>query len=68
MRTDPDLVQPLTGYLPYVGAQVVWAVRQEMARMVEGLVGMPGSIFVKLSEVSELVLPLPRDRRDWHVK
>jgi len=35
MRTDPELAQPLTASLPYVGAEVVWAVRNEMARTVE---------------------------------
>jgi glycerol-3-phosphate dehydrogenase len=34
-RAEPDLAQPLTGALPYVGAEVVWAVRYEMARTVE---------------------------------
>jgi len=35
MRSEPELAQPLTGALPYVGAEVVWAVRYEMARTVE---------------------------------
>ena len=35
MRREPELAQPLTGALPYVGAEVVWAVRSEMARTVE---------------------------------
>lgn len=35
MRREPELAQPLTGALPYVGAEVVWAVRYEMARTVE---------------------------------
>ena len=35
MRGEPELAQPLTGDLPYVGAEVVWAVRNEMARTVE---------------------------------
>jgi glycerol-3-phosphate dehydrogenase len=35
MAHAPELAQPLTGALPYVGAEVVWAVRQEMARTVE---------------------------------
>jgi glycerol-3-phosphate dehydrogenase len=35
MRREPELAQPLTGSLPYVGAEVVWAVRHEMARTVE---------------------------------
>jgi glycerol-3-phosphate dehydrogenase len=35
MRNQPELAQPLTADLPYVGAEVVWAVRHEMARTVE---------------------------------
>ncbi len=35
MEREPELAQPLTGALPYVGAEVVWAVRHEMARTVE---------------------------------
>ena len=35
MRRTPELAQPLTGALPYVAAEVVWAVRSEMARTVE---------------------------------
>jgi glycerol-3-phosphate dehydrogenase len=35
MRTDPELARPLTDALPCVGAEVVWAVRYEMARTVE---------------------------------
>ena len=35
IREEPGLAEPLSGDLPYVGAEVVWAVRQEMARTVE---------------------------------
>jgi glycerol-3-phosphate dehydrogenase len=35
MRTEPGLAEPLAEGLPYVGAEVVWAVRYEMARTVE---------------------------------
>jgi glycerol-3-phosphate dehydrogenase len=35
MRSEPELAEPLTEALPYVGAEVVWAVRYEMARTVE---------------------------------
>jgi glycerol-3-phosphate dehydrogenase len=34
-REDPDLAQPLHPALPYLRAEVVWAVRHEMARTVE---------------------------------
>jgi glycerol-3-phosphate dehydrogenase len=35
MRGTPELAERLAADLPYVGAEVVWAVRQEMARTVE---------------------------------
>jgi glycerol-3-phosphate dehydrogenase len=34
-RRDPSLAEPLDPALPAIGAQVVWAVRMEMARTVE---------------------------------
>jgi glycerol-3-phosphate dehydrogenase len=35
MRAEPALAEPLAPLLPYTGAEVVWAVRHEMARTVE---------------------------------
>ena len=35
METDHSLSEPLHGALPYTGAEVVWGVREEMARTVE---------------------------------
>ena len=35
MRVDRTLAEPLHAALPYTGAEVVWAVRQEMARTIE---------------------------------
>jgi glycerol-3-phosphate dehydrogenase len=35
MRAEPGLAEPLDAALPYTGAEVVWAVRREMARTVE---------------------------------
>jgi len=35
VRAEPALKEPLDPALPYIGAEVVWAVRQEMARTVE---------------------------------
>ena len=35
MQTDPELAAPLHPALPYTGAEVIWAVRSEMARTVE---------------------------------
>ncbi|MBV8573362.1 MAG: glycerol-3-phosphate dehydrogenase/oxidase [Acidobacteriaceae bacterium] len=35
IRSEPDLGRPLAAALPYVAAEVVWAVRYEMARTVE---------------------------------
>jgi glycerol-3-phosphate dehydrogenase len=35
MRAEPALAEPLHASLPYTGAEVVWAVREEMARTVD---------------------------------
>jgi len=35
METGAALAEPLDGALPYTGAEVIWAVREEMARTVE---------------------------------
>ena len=35
MRRQPELAEPLVSTLPYVGAEVIWAARHEMARTVE---------------------------------
>jgi glycerol-3-phosphate dehydrogenase len=35
LKNDPILGQPLHANLPYCGAEVIWAVREEMARTVE---------------------------------
>jgi glycerol-3-phosphate dehydrogenase len=35
LRQDPALAEPLHAALPYTGAEVIWAVRHEMARTVE---------------------------------
>ena len=35
MHETPSLAEPLHKDLPYTGAEVVWAARQEMARTVE---------------------------------
>ncbi len=35
IETDPTLAEPLHSALPYTGAEVIWAVRHEMARTVE---------------------------------
>ncbi|HUL51939.1 MAG TPA: glycerol-3-phosphate dehydrogenase/oxidase, partial [Opitutaceae bacterium] len=35
LEREPKLAAPLTEVLPYVGAEVVWAVRHEMARTVD---------------------------------
>jgi glycerol-3-phosphate dehydrogenase len=37
-QSDPSLAEKLHPELPYIGAEVVWAVRQEMARTVEDVV------------------------------
>jgi glycerol-3-phosphate dehydrogenase len=37
MQADPQLAKPLHSSLPYTGAEVIWAVRFEMARTVEDI-------------------------------
>ena len=37
LAADPELAQKLHPELPYIGAEVVWATREEMARSVEDL-------------------------------
>ncbi len=37
MDADPQLAEPLHPALPYTGAEVVWAAREEMARTVEDI-------------------------------
>jgi glycerol-3-phosphate dehydrogenase len=37
MRSDAELAEPLARELPYVGAEVVWGTRYEMARTVEDI-------------------------------
>jgi len=37
MREAPSLAAPLHPALPYTGAEVVWAVRREMARTLEDI-------------------------------
>jgi glycerol-3-phosphate dehydrogenase len=36
---DPDLAKPLHPALPYIAAEIVWAVRHEMARTLDDLLG-----------------------------
>ncbi len=39
VRQNPDLAEPLVQGFPYTKAEVVWAVREEMARTVEDFLG-----------------------------
>ena len=39
MSSEPGLGEPLTSSLPYVGAEVIWAVREEMARTIDDVLG-----------------------------
>ncbi len=34
-QTDPSLAQPLSAALPYIGAEIVWACREELALSIE---------------------------------
>lgn len=53
-REEPELAKPLAKALPYVGAEVVWAVRNEMARTVEDvLCRRTRSVFLNVKAAME---------------
>jgi glycerol-3-phosphate dehydrogenase len=72
-RKEPALAEKLHPELPYIGAEVVWAVRQEMARTVEDvlsrrtralLLGARASIEVAPRVAELMAQELKRDK-DW---
>ena len=55
MEADPLLSEPLHSALPYVGAEVVWAVRHEMARTVEDVLARrTRALFLKARAAIEM--------------
>jgi len=76
MRGDPGLAEPLDGALPIVGAEVVWAARNEMARTVEDVLARrTRALFLNsraaiamAPRVAELMAGELRRGTDWEVE
>src|SRR5580692_9108970 len=58
---DTKLSTPLHPSLPYIGAEVVWAARQEMARSVEDVLSRrTRALFLDAQAAHEMALPVAR--------
>ena len=58
---EPNLAAPLHPELPYIGAEIVWGARQEMARSVEDeLARRTRALFLNARAASEMALPAAR--------
>ena len=58
---DTKLSTPLHPSLPYIGAEVVWAARQEMARTVEDVLSRrTRALFLDAQAAHEMALPVAR--------
>jgi len=58
---EPELGKPLHPELPYVGAEVVWAARQEMARTVEDVLARrTRALFLNAQAASDMALQVAR--------
>jgi glycerol-3-phosphate dehydrogenase len=58
---DPQLTQPLHPALPYIGAEIIWAARQEMARSVEDVLARrTRALFLNAQAAHEIALPVAR--------
>jgi len=58
---DPQLGSPLHPALPYIGAEIVWAVQQEMARTVEDVLARrTRALFLNAHAANEMALPVAR--------
>jgi glycerol-3-phosphate dehydrogenase len=61
MESDPELAVPLCGSLPYTGAEIVWAAREEMARTVEdALARRTRALFLNARAAMEMAEPTAR--------
>ena len=56
-RDAPSLAEPLHPALPYTGAEVVWAAREEMARSVEDVLARRTRALFLNAKASELMAP-----------
>lgn len=75
-KSDPELAEPLHPALPIIGAEVVWATREEMARTVEdAMARRTRALFLNASAAMEMAgaaaklmaKELGRDR-DWAIE
>jgi glycerol-3-phosphate dehydrogenase len=58
---DPHLGIPLHPSLPYIGAEVAWATRREMARTVEDVLARrTRALFLDAHAANEMALPVAR--------
>jgi glycerol-3-phosphate dehydrogenase len=58
MESDPALAVPLCAALPYTGAEIVWAAREEMARTVEdALARRTRALFLNARAALEMAQP-----------
>ncbi len=61
MESDPALSVPLCASLPYTGAEIVWAAREEMARTVEdALARRTRALFLNARAAMEMAEPAAR--------
>jgi glycerol-3-phosphate dehydrogenase len=61
IRKNPDLGQPLHTALPIIGAQVIWAVRNEMARTVEDVLARrTRALFLNVNAAIEMAPKVAR--------
>jgi glycerol-3-phosphate dehydrogenase len=59
MESDPSLAVPLCSALPYTGAEIVWAAREEMARTVEdALSRRTRALFLNARAAMEMAEPV----------
>ena len=69
MRAAPALATPLHPALPYTGAEVVWAVRNEMARTVEDVLARRTRALFLNARAAEAMAPaaarLMGEELDW---
>ena len=58
-QQDPELARPLHPALPYIGAEVVWAARAEMARTVEDVLSRrTRALFLNAHAAMQMVEPV----------
>jgi glycerol-3-phosphate dehydrogenase len=69
MREQPSLAKPLHPQLPYTGAEIVWAAREEMARTVEDVLARRTRALFLNARAAEAMAPqvarLMATELDW---